>query len=101
MKTIRNFFLGLMVTMMFGFSSSAQVNFEVRVRPTPPVIVRPAPPSPRHVWIDEDWAWRGGQYVYIGGHWEAPPQAGWVWRPGHWRQTPHGWAWVPGHWRHR
>jgi len=88
------------IILAVSFSASAQIY--VKVRPVVPVVVRPAPPSPVHVWIDEEWEPRGGTYVYVGGHWAAPPHPGYVWVPGHWRRHDvYGEAWVPGHWRAR
>jgi hypothetical protein len=80
-------------------TASAQVY--VTVRPTYAPVVRPAPPSPAHVWIEEDWVYRGGHYVAVGGHWVAPPHPGWIWIPGRWVQSRRGWRWIPGHWRRR
>ena len=85
------------IALAVSFTASAQIY--VRVRPTVPVIVRPAPPSPAHVWIDEEWEPRGGSYVYAGGHWASPPHAGWAWIPGHWKRGGRGEWWVKGHWR--
>ena len=83
-----------------AFTASSQVY--VKVRPVAPVIVRSAAPSPAHVWIGEEWEVRGGRYVYVGGHWAAPPHPGWVWVPGHWRHSAHrGDIWMRGHWRKR
>jgi len=80
-------------------TASAQVY--VTVRPTYAPVVRSAAPSPAHVWIEEDWAYRGGHYVAVGGHWVAPPHPGWIWIPGRWVQSRRGWRWMPGHWRRR
>ncbi|UAY52607.1 hypothetical protein [Ferruginibacter albus] len=85
----------LFIAIAFSFTASAQF---VRERPTHTIVVRTAPPSPRHVWVDEDWAWRGGNYVYTGGYW-AEPKPGLVWVAGHWKHRRHGWYWVPGRWR--
>ena len=86
----------LIVAAAFSFSASAQY---VTVRPVPPAYARPMAPSPRHVWIDGEWAWRGGAYVYTNGYW-AEPRPGFVWVAGHWRDgRRRGWVWVPGHWR--
>jgi hypothetical protein len=82
----------------------ADAQLIVRVRPRAPrvVVTRPPAPSPRHVWIQEDWRVNRGRYDYAGGRWEAPPDARSVWVPGHWKHTPRrGWVWKPGHWRIR
>jgi hypothetical protein len=60
--------------------------------------VRPARPSPGHVWVGGEWAPSGGTYTWRAGYWALPPRHGGVWVAGHWRHRPGGWAWVPGHW---
>ncbi len=88
----------LAIVMAVSFSASAQIY--VKVRPTHEIVVRPPQPSPAHVWIDEEWEPRGGQYAFVGGHWAAPPHPHWIWVPGHWRRHARdGEEWVPGHWR--
>jgi WXXGXW repeat (2 copies) len=87
------------IVMAFSFGTSAQVY--VNVRPTPPIIVRTAPPSADHVWIGEEWEPRGGAYAHVGGHWALPPHRGMLWIGGHWSRRRGGWFWIPGHWRHR
>ena len=88
----------LAIALFTGVSqiSNAQRVF-VKIQPVAPVEVRVAPPSPRHIWIDGEWEWRGGTYVHLPGHWVIPePHRHWV--PGHWRRLYGGWNWVPGHW---
>src|SRR5580704_6654815 len=80
-----------------AFSSSAQI--EVRVRPDRPHYERTVAPSPRHVWIDEEWTPQGNSYVFSGGRWAEPPHPGGRWVPGRWKNTPNGTIWRPGHWR--
>jgi hypothetical protein len=87
------------ILMALSFTTSAQVY--VHVRPVAPVIVRTAAPSPRHVWIGEEWEARNGAYVHTGGRWEEPPHPGWIWKSGHWAHDGRGHVWIAGHWRHR
>ena len=88
------------IALAFAFQASAQVY--VKIRPVAPVIVRTTAPSPAHVWIGEEWEPRGGKYVYVGGHWAAPPHPGWAWVPGHWKHHDRrGEVWIRGHWRRR
>src|ERR1700744_114199 len=80
-------------------SAEAQ-HFYVKVRPAAPVVVRPAAPSPHHVWIGSEWTWRDGHYVEAPGHWELPPHGRHSWVAGHWvTEHGHGDYWVAGHWR--
>lgn len=87
------------VALLLGMSLAGSAQIYVSIRPTPPVIVRTAAPSPAHVWIGEEWEARGGAYVHTGGHWAVPPHPGWVWIPGHWVESRRGQRWYPGHWR--
>jgi hypothetical protein len=88
-----------LIVLAVSFTASSQVY--VTVRPPIPHYVRPVAPSPSHIWIDEEWEERGGQYAFVGGHWALPPHPGWFWAPGHWRHTPRGEQWFRGHWRRR
>jgi hypothetical protein len=89
--------LAALIVAANSFSASAQIY--VNVRPAAPVIVRTAAPSPRHVWIGEEWEVRNGAYVHTGGRWALPPARGQVWVAGHWIHDRRGEQWRPGHWR--
>jgi len=98
MKNVKKMLVMLCIVLGSGiYSASAQIY--VKVRPVVPVVARVERPSPRHVWIDEEWEPRGGAYVFVGGHWAEPPRPHAMWVPGHWRATRRGDMWVPGHWR--
>lgn len=71
MNTVKRSLLLLITVGALSSNANAQA-FIVRMRPTHEVVVRTAPPSPRHIWVDEDWAWRGGRYEYVGGHCRSP-----------------------------
>jgi len=88
------FALGLMLSL--SFAASAQVI--VKVRPTHEVVVRSHAPSPRHVWVEEEWVARNGRYEYVPGYWAEPHHGYHVWVRGHWATHRHGYYWVPGHW---
>ena len=92
------FIAGALIT---GSSTTASAQIYVHVRPTAPVVVRTERPSPRHVWIGEEWEARNGTYVHTGGRWAEPPHPGYVWVTGHWSHTDRGHVWRPGHWRRR
>ncbi|MEP6674413.1 MAG: hypothetical protein ABJA78_04635 [Ferruginibacter sp.] len=93
MKAIAVMFIAI------AFSNSAAAQFVVKIRPAAHVIrVRPAAPSPRHVWVNGDYVLRGNQYVWTDGYWIQPrPHMRWV--DGHWKNSRRGWVWVPGRWR--
>jgi hypothetical protein len=78
----------------------AGVEFIVRRPPPARVEVRVAPPGPADVWIGGYYAWQRGDYVWIGGRWDRPPQPMYRrWAPGHWVHARQGWYWVEGRWR--
>jgi hypothetical protein len=96
----KRFLVSIFTVLCIAFSqvSHAQ-HFYVKVRPVEPVIVRPAAPSPHHVWVEHEWAWRNGAYVHVPGYWVVPPRGHHRWIPGHWRESRRDGAyWVPGHW---
>ncbi len=80
-----------------AFTSNAQI--VVNVRPARPHYERAVAPSPRHVWIDEEWEPRGNTYVFTGGHWAEPPHPGAAWVAGRWSKKGRGEYWKAGHWR--
>lgn len=94
-------FRGLILLTISLFSSVyAEAQFVVKIRPVAPVVrVKPVMPSQRHVWVNGDYVWRGGRYVYINGYWTEPPFRKHRWVGGHWKHTRRGWTWIPGHWR--
>jgi hypothetical protein len=93
----------VLLLLLLGLSAAeASAQIVVRVRPPRPHVVitaRPVAPSPRHVWIDEDWEPNGTEYRWHGGYWIEPPRPRAVWVPGHWRHNRHGYIWIRGHWR--
>jgi hypothetical protein len=100
MKKIASIFI-LTVALTAGAMVESKAQIVVRVHPARPHVVyrRPVAPSPRHVWVEEDWTQRGRGYAWHGGYWAAPPRAGAVYVPGHWDRRRGGEVWIPGHWR--
>lgn len=80
-------------------AEATQAQIVVRIRPRHErVVVRPPAPSPRHVWVDEDWRAHGRGYQWQGGRWVAPPREGATYIQGHWDKRRGGEVWVAGHW---
>jgi len=90
----------LVTSVAFSQNASAQApRVYVKVQPAAPVIVRPAPPAPGHIWVEHEWVVRNGSYVHVPGYWAVPPHGRLKWIPGHWKNHHgHGYYWVPGHW---
>ena len=69
----------LMLIVLFGLfaatATSAQTVF-VRVRPAPPVFIRPVCPGPGHIWVDGTWRWdrRLRRNMWVEGYWYRGPQ---------------------------
>ena len=93
----------LTIGIVFGLFSLNTVKAQVfvKIRPVAPVVlvVKPACPSPQHVWIDGHWKWnkKMSQYVWVEGYWIVA-KPGKVWIGGHWIEGPHGHKWVEGYW---
>jgi WXXGXW repeat (2 copies) len=91
--------------LIFGLLIAGQIcvaqEVIIRERPVRPRYERVVAPSPRHIWIEEEWEPRGATYVFVGGRWAEPPAPGMEWIPGHWAQRPRGEVWIRGHWRER
>ncbi len=100
MKKYRYWVMAFMSGFLVALTLEGQAQYHyVTVVPAPTVIVRPAPPSPRHVWIGSEWAWRGGRYVEVRPYWGLPPRGYHLWVPGHWVRSRRGNYWVNGYWR--
>ncbi|HEY4876529.1 MAG TPA: hypothetical protein VIH86_13210 [Puia sp.] len=82
---------------VFLFASCGP-SYVVRDRPAEVVYLRPAPPSPDHVWVSGDWVWANGKYVWHEGHYETR-RVGYRWFEGHWINSRGGWVWIRGRWR--
>jgi hypothetical protein len=74
------------------------------------VVVRTAPPAPRHEvvpaarrgfeWAPGYWNWNGHRHVWVRGHWERA-RAGYVFHRPEWSRDDHGgWRLEHGGWRH-
>jgi hypothetical protein len=86
--------LAVFVTLFAACSTS----YAVREKPEEVIYLRPAPPSPDHVWISGDWIWNNGKYVWHEGHYEIRrPEYRWI--PGQWLSVHGGWIWLHGRWR--
>ncbi len=97
MKTILK--LGLIAALAGSlFMTACEGSYYVTEQPVEPVYERPLPPYSGAVWIDGDWDWVGGNYVYIRGHW-ARPRRGRAWVRGSWEHGARGYRWHKGHWR--
>lgn len=97
MKILSKFGIVLALTGSLFLSSCAERYF-VSARPVEPVYERPLVPYGGAVWIDGDWAWNSGRYVYTRGYW-AKPRYGRAYVRGGWVQRGRDYAWHRGHWR--
>jgi hypothetical protein len=50
------------------------------------------------VWVDGRWGWRGGQYLWVSGHWQRAPEGMHHWKQGQWTKRDEGWFFTPGQW---
>jgi hypothetical protein len=74
----------------------------VRIGPPPPRPVEVVPVVPREhpdwVWVPGFHRWDGARYVWVPGHYAAPPFAHAHWVEGHWGPGRGGYVWHEGHW---
>jgi len=100
-KTAKVFVLVAALTL--GATALSHAQIVVRIRPSHARVEehrRPPAPSPRHVWVDEDWKDNGHHgYAWNGGRWEAPPREGATFVAGHWNRSRRGSVWIAATWR--
>ncbi len=80
------------------FDSCGPSQYTVKERPVAPVYARPVTPRPEYVWVDGDWRWHGGKYVYNNGYW-TKPRGKKVYVSGDWVRTNKGYYWKKGYWK--
>ncbi len=94
----------LLTTLIFTFALPLmlQGGSRIYIKVKPPtrkiVVVKPAQPNKKSVWIKGRWHWNGRKYVWKVGSW-SQPRKGFVWAPGHWKHNRRGWHWVDGSWK--
>jgi len=81
------------------FNSCGPTRYTVTEQPVAPVYERPVAPGVGYVWIDGDWRWRGGRYVYVNGYWARPRGGSRAWVSGTWVRSGNGYYWRHGYWR--
>lgn len=91
-------FLLLLISGIITFSGCGPTRYTVVSQPVAPAYARPVAPGPQYVWVDGDWYWSSGRYVYRNGYW-ARPRVRHIYMPGAWVSTPRGYYWRRGHWR--
>ena len=96
MKTLSKLSLMLVLAVSL-FLSSCTGSYYVTAQPVEPVYERPVAPYEGAIWIDGEWTWSGGSYVYERGHWERP-RTGRTWVRGSWEHAGRGYRWHRGHW---
>jgi len=80
------------------FNGCGPSRYTVTEQPVAPVYVRPASPGPAYVWVDGDWRWHNGKYVYSNGYW-AQPRSRRVYVTGTWVRSNNGYYWKKGYWK--
>jgi hypothetical protein len=78
--------------------SACKGSYYVAEQPVEPVYERPISPYAGAVWVDGDWAYSGGTYIYRRGYWSRP-RVGRTYVRGSWAHTNRGYRWNRGRWR--
>jgi len=91
----------LLVAVFVLLSLDLSAQHYVKFQPAPPAVpaVRPPMPAVGYAYIESDWQWVKGKYVWHGRRWAKPPYSDAAWAPGHWRHTYQGWTWIAGAWK--
>ncbi len=79
------------------FATACEGSYYVADQPVEPVYERGAAPYDGAIWIDGEWGYTGGNYVYTRGHWDHP-RPGHTYVRGNWEHTSRGHRWHRGHW---
>jgi hypothetical protein len=77
--------------------AEAGVAVDITVAPPAPQVEVVPVARPGYVWAPGFWEWRGGQHVWVGGHWMGE-RRGYHWAPDVWVQRGPRWHHEPGHW---
>jgi len=89
--------LTIVTALAFAFAGCEPGGVIITARPETPYYARPVAPGPDYIWIDGDWEWAGGRYVYRNGYW-GHPRGHRAWVSGSWEQRGNGWRWRRGRW---
>jgi len=88
--------VGIMLLGLSIFKANAQF---VRAKPAFSIGVSVGAPGPAPyggaIWVGPEYAWRGGTYVVVPGHWDRGRGS---WHSGSWVPKRNGYHWKKGHW---
>lgn len=92
-------FIAALALSALTLDSCGPGRYTVTARPEVPVYERPVSPGAHYVWVDGDWYWSGGRYIYRNGYWAVPAGRHRVYVTGTWVRSGNGWYWRHGYWR--
>ena len=99
MKNISKILMLSAMVLVMAVSNSKAQEIIVRARPfLPGLMIRPACPTFRHVWVADEYVPEGRGYAFRRGYWAIPPRRGVIWIAGRWENRPNGYVWIRGHW---
>lgn len=73
--------------------------YTVDTAPPPPRATIVVQPRAGYVWIEGNWQYERGRWVWHEGYW-VRERAGQIWVPGAWIQVGARWHWREGRWQH-
>lgn len=71
-----------------------------RTLPPAPLRIKPRNHRRGHIWVQGHYTWRGGQRVWVNGHW-VRQRPGWFYVQGRYDWVGGRWVWRPGRWMAR
>lgn len=69
---MKKIFLSVMALMFLVFSSLAGCTTHAHT-PSSKVIIKPAPPPTKAVWVKGHWTHKRGTWIWVPGHWRKVP----------------------------
>lgn len=88
----------ILIATILCLNSCSTEKHVVAEQPVAPVYTRPEEPGPGYIWVEGNWHWRSGKYVFENGDWVKPKQNK-TWVTGSWMKTDKGYYWQKGYWQ--
>jgi len=86
--------------LLAGCGQAIPTAFYVSAAPPPPRVEEPIGAGKEgQIWIAGYWNFDRTEYIWVPGHWEAPPRAGKKWRAPYWAQHGNRWRFHEGKWQ--
>ncbi len=69
---MKKLYLHIILVTAIVFNSCSASMHTVAEQPVAPVYERSVSPGAEYVWVDGDWNWHNGKYIFSNGYWAKP-----------------------------